>query len=402
MKRFLFYILMFVLTIAVCFAILEFAVARFYYYDAHGIRDYVHDDELGWRLKPGTYHIKAPNRFMKHAITINEYGCRGQEITPERRDGVTRIIILGDSFTYGQINSQDEIFPSKLEDLLNGGGDEPVFEVLNAGVMGYGNAQEWLLMKRLAGSGIIGDVYLVMLFTNDILDNMHLRYADLSENPYQPGYSLDDDGRIFLEHPVRKRHQAAKNPHRETTKRPRRAKLARVIKIRIESFLQTKPDWIRALNRIGFDVEFPRIPGLLNAWYHDDVLERGVPLMKALLHEMQEEAARMDATLLVSLIPSQIQIYSEVYGPMLERTFTGNELIDRFMSDQQRPQRTVQSICDELGIPFLDLYPVLHDNNNRSFYIPREGHFNANGHDIVARSLEGFVRDHISTIEGSQ
>ncbi|UCF05107.1 MAG: hypothetical protein JSV33_14480 [bacterium] len=402
MKRFLFYIFMFGLTVIVCFVILEFAVARFYYFDVHGVKDYVHDDEIGWCLKPGTYHVKAPNRYRKHTVTINEYGFRGTEITPERRDGVTRIIILGDSFTYGQINSQDEIFPSKLEDLLNDGEDEHAFEVLNAGVMGYGNAQEWLLMKRLADSGIIGDIYLVMLFTNDILDNMHLRYADLSENSYQPGYSLDDDGQIVLEHPVRERRPEEKNPSRETTRKPIRARLTRVLKIRIESFLQTKPGWIRGLNRIGFDVEFPRIPGLLNAWYHDDILEMGVPLMKALLHEMRDEATRRDAMLLVSLIPSQIQIYSEVYGPMLERTFTDDELIDRFMSDQQRPQRIVQSMCDELGIPFLDLYPILHGNNDRSFYIPREGHFNANGHDIVARSLAEFIRDHISAIEGSQ
>lgn len=397
MKRIFFYILMFTLTAAFCYAVLEFGFARFYYSNVYLVRDFDYDDEIGWCLKPGTYLIKPPNRFNKHTAYINRYGIRCSDITPEKQEGETRIVILGDSFTYGKVSNEEEIFSSRLEKLLNGGGGGRRFDVLNAGVMGYGTAQEWLLMKRLAEKGIVGDVYVVMFFTNDILDNLRLRNPDLSVNKYQPGYALDGNGRLVLEHPPYHQSVTGTDSASGNAQRPKRTNLLRILEIRIESFLQTKPEIIRALGKIGLDIDFPRLPGLLNAWYHDEVITRGVPLMKALLAEIRDEAERRDAVLLVGLIPSQVQIYSEVYGPMLEKTFTGNELVDRFMSDQQRPQRIMGSICDELGVPFLDLYPILRDNNDKSLYIPREGHFSSGGHEITARSLSTFIMDHVGT-----
>jgi hypothetical protein len=67
-------------------------------------------------------------------------------------------MVLGDSFTFAQVTRTEDLFTLRLEDLLKEQG-EP-YEVTNAGVPGYGNSQEFLLMKSLADDGVMADIYL--------------------------------------------------------------------------------------------------------------------------------------------------------------------------------------------------------------------------------------------------
>ena len=93
---------------------------------------------------------------------------------------------------------ENERLTIQLEDLLREQGE--AYEVVNAGVPGYGNSQELLLMKSLADDGVVGDIYLLMLFTNDILDNLRLGYGDVQEELVRPGFSLNQSGKAELKH----------------------------------------------------------------------------------------------------------------------------------------------------------------------------------------------------------
>src|ERR1700752_4176780 len=70
------------LTLLLTLVILEFSLARFYYSNIDELRQDEFDEELGWRLKPGTYTIKAPQAFFTHHVVINRFGIRGPEIAP--------------------------------------------------------------------------------------------------------------------------------------------------------------------------------------------------------------------------------------------------------------------------------------------------------------------------------
>jgi len=48
-------------------------------------------------------------------------------------------------------------------------------------------------------------------------------------------------------------------------------------------------------------------------------------------------------------------------------------------------------MCRELGIPFLDLLPILNADDHDVLFIPREGHFTKRAHFIVAQSLYSFL-----------
>lgn len=389
-----FYIVMVALTIGFCYLVLEFVVAKFYYSNVYLTTTVAFDERLGWHLRPGTFWTKAPNTFRKHCIYINKYNLRNRDIAEIAGPDTTRIIVLGDSFAFGKAVAEEQIFVRRLEAFLNENSGGTTYEVVNAGVPGYGSAQELLFMRDLAERGVRGDIYLLVMFTNDILDNLRRFYATLEENIPQPGFVLTNGDSLVLKYLPQKKYLSDDQDIPEPTRTLGRTKIGAVLKTRLESFLQTKPRLLGTLNRLGIKVEFPRVPGLMNAWYRDEILETGIPLTKRIIEEIQTEAERLDAKLLVSFIPSQLQVYQRSYGPFLKNTFPDNKQVQEWLEDNTRPQRLIERMCRELDLPFLDLYPALTGNNSRSLYIPREGHLNERGHEIVARELVGFVRSH--------
>jgi lysophospholipase L1-like esterase len=392
MKHVLFYIAMTALTLGFCYIVLEFVVAKFYYSNVYITTTIAFDERLGWRLRPGTYWTKAPNTFGKHRIYINGYNLRNRDIAGTTGPDTTRIIILGDSFVFGKAVAEQQIFVRRLEALLNEDSDGRTYEVVNAGVPGYGTAQELLFMRDLAERGVRGDIYLLVVFTNDILDNLRRFSSTLEENAPQPGFVLTDGDSLVLKYMPQKKYLKEDQDIPEPTRTLGRTKIGAVLKTRMESFLQTKPRLLRTLIRLGINVEFPRVPGLLNAWYRDDILEKGIPLMQRIIGEIRNEADRNGAKLLVGFIPSQLQVYQESYESFLRKTFPDNEQVPEWLEDNTKPQRSIERMCHELDLPFCDLYPALYGNNKSSLYIPRDGHLNARGHKIVARELTGFVR----------
>lgn len=393
-RKIVFSLIMVILVIASCYVILEYVFARFYYSNVYLISDTEFDPVLGWRLKPGTYWAKAPNTFTKHRIDVNSFGLRDEEFPGTAGRKCVRIIILGDSFAYGKASRSERIFPARLEQLLNSAPPHGAYDVINAGVPGFGTAQELLLTKDLAENGITADIYLVIFFTNDILDNLGLMYSNLSENRFQPKFVLDDNG--TLRPPTRPETQSRDWAEDPTAAKPslNRTRAIEVLRLRIESYLQAKPRLIRMLDRLGFTVKFPAMPGILNGWYREEITGSGIPLTRALLASIRDEAAARGGRLLVAMIPSQLQVYPDTYTPLLRQTFPGNELITRWIRDPEKPQRVVSGICDGLGIPFLDLQPILLENNSTNLYIPREGHLNDRGHALVAQALVKFIGEY--------
>lgn len=389
-KIFLFRTITLTFTFAVCFILLEIGYARFYYSNYNKIRDKVYDPEIGWLLKPGQYVVKPPQTFLKHTININQYGLRSRDSDFELTVGKKRIIILGDSFVFGKAVSTEYLFTTLLEDRLNQASSEG-YEVINGGVPGYGNAQQLLFLKRLSSQGITGDIYLLVMFTNDILDNLRLKYHNIALHKYKPGFVLNENGELELKyHPQQKSEKERDHPS-PIRRQENLFKLIEVLQINIESIVQTKPSLIRLAKQLGFDVDLPRRPGLLNGWYRQNIIDTGLPLMKALIGEIKREVESRGARLLISLIPSPLQVYEKSYKPLLVSNFPNDEHIKEFFSDIKRPNRFIKKMCQELDIPFLDLYPILKQYNDQDFYIPREGHLNQKGHALVAEDLMKFI-----------
>lgn len=94
------------------------------------------DAELGW--------IPREN-FRSAEVNIDSRGARGlQEDPPEKPVGTRRIVILGDSFTFGEGVSDADTYPAALERMLEN------VRVVNLGALGYGTDQQFLRLRRSA------------------------------------------------------------------------------------------------------------------------------------------------------------------------------------------------------------------------------------------------------------
>lgn len=370
-----------------CLILVEYVVGYLLYSNVDERVNTEFDAELGWIYIPGTYRIKPDNSLVPHDIKVNEYGLRGGNWLKIDDGNTKRILVLGDSFTFAKVVREEDIYTTQLQNLLNENSDN-THEVLNAGVEGFGNAQQLHLMKRLAQNDITGDLVVLQLFTNDILDNLRLAYREKSESLARPGYILNDQGQLELEH-----HPQDPNRNRNRKKKGSSFHTFQVIRSLIETSIQSHPGIIEALRHVGVQPKMPRIPGLLNGWYDDEVVKQGIPLMKELIRAIRSEVVNQQANLLVMFIPSPLMIYPETYGPILRTTFPDNPDVDKFLSDTAKSQKFIRKICIELGVPYLDMYPVLLENNAEALYFPQDGHLTQDGHSIVAQALADKVRE---------
>lgn len=99
-------------------------------------------------------HEHYPNReavLMGVPVKTNSYGLRDYEYSISKSDHTFRILILGDSMTFGWGTSLEDTYPKALERMLNenlslmnpdSSSNIHRFEVINAGVGNYNTVQE--------------------------------------------------------------------------------------------------------------------------------------------------------------------------------------------------------------------------------------------------------------------
>ena len=95
--------------------------------------------------KAGVVHEHIPGRIahlMGVDVSINSEGLRDREIAYEKQPGVIRILMLGDSLTFGWGVPVEKTFSKRLEKKLNQPGNEKKYEVINAGVGNYNIGME--------------------------------------------------------------------------------------------------------------------------------------------------------------------------------------------------------------------------------------------------------------------
>lgn len=123
------------------------------------------DPERGWRVKPG---------FRSDEVRTNALGARAdREVGLARTPGVRRIVLVGDSFTWGEDVSNPETFAHHLERRLER------TEVVNLGVHGYGTDQQLLHLRGL-GLRLRPDLVVLGLFEENVHRNL-LSFRDYAK-----------------------------------------------------------------------------------------------------------------------------------------------------------------------------------------------------------------------------
>jgi len=88
----------------------------------------IYDSSKGWISKPNLRSVKVYNNKV---LNTNSKGLRGKrEYSYDRDQSIVRIVLLGDSFTFGDEVSDNETYAYYLQNLL------PHVEVINMGMHG--------------------------------------------------------------------------------------------------------------------------------------------------------------------------------------------------------------------------------------------------------------------------
>jgi len=100
-------------------------------------------------------------------VTINSLGFRGPEIRSPKPKGRFRVVVIGDSVTFGWGVGDTETFCAQLEGLLHKSFPYRDVDVINLGVGGYNTRQEVTLIRRNV-SVLEPDMVLVGFYSNDV------------------------------------------------------------------------------------------------------------------------------------------------------------------------------------------------------------------------------------------
>ena len=280
---------------------------------AHSL--HLFDEELGFRLKPG---------YSFHDVRVNSLGFRSTQEFNFKTENKT-IILLGDSMVFGVGISQDYIF----SELLNR--EHSTYRYINAGVIGYDTAQEYLVLKKYIDKIQPAAVILFFEQSNDMLMNVR------GDNFY-PKASIQN-GRLIIQKAI------AENPF---------PFYQRFI---FYQLMNTKMFKGRDLIYLYHKLMFTLFKERSEAWI----------VTKRLLFEIAELCDLNKAQLIIVDIPTQNQLkFPQLYS--------------------RETQKLLQEAAKERGIAYYDL--MVHYPDWQKLFIPRDSHWNIEGH----RFMNEFVK----------
>jgi hypothetical protein len=104
---------------------------------------------------------------------ISSAGLRDKEYVIPKPEDTLRVLVLGDSVTYGTDVPAEVTFPKVLEQEL-----EPKVEVINTGVPGYTAYNEWQYYLS-EGHAFQSDLVVVAFVLNDVVNpRLHINYPE--------------------------------------------------------------------------------------------------------------------------------------------------------------------------------------------------------------------------------
>lgn len=301
------------------------------------------DDVLGLRLRPFARVLVDGPEFSA-TYDINGQGLRDAVTrSGPKPPGVMRILVLGDSFTFGIGNAYDEVWPVVFERLLHEQG-HPV-DVVKAGVPGYDTRTEALYLERIFAD-YEPDVVLVAFVTNDLITNRPLGQSSVE------GTSVDD---------------AAPIPYRAEIDKGSTLHSLILLKRLLMSndFLYTRLYLLT-----------PRREWFARAY--GERMKRQIELTQELFLRIQAYCAKNGAELVVLSLPQQFQVLA---------ASRGEEAVD---VDVDGIDDVFSAFAERHGFTWMAALPHLvesYEESGEDLYFRYDGHMSAAGNAALARFL---------------
>ena len=259
---------------------------------------------------------------------VNSIGIRNAEIEREKTPGRLRIIVIGDSVAWPE-NGFVHLLSEKLGALA---------EVINAAIPGYTVYQERILLER----------YLI-----DYKPDLIIQQYCLNDNLRFLHRFTQKGGMIWTQEAQRALFPEHGDP---LAWLPSGSYLA--VRLRL-----TYTRWTKPRGEFPWEDAFDFVKG----WQDD-----GWAFFREQFGLIRQSADSVGARLTVVMFPFAPQFRSDLLAKDEDYVL--------------KPQRLMKEICDEAGVPLLDMYPVLKDAGGAEL-LPDRIHLSDEGHRITADAL---------------
>jgi hypothetical protein len=307
------------------------------------------DADLGWIQMPN-HEAFFRGRGFNIRVRTNSLGFRDKEYQFSRQAGIKRVIVLGDSFTWGWGVEQEETFCGvAAREMKN-------TEFINLGQAGYGTVQEYLLFKKL-GIKFSPDFTVLAFFVNDVYDNYD------AGSLKKPLFRLEGGNLVLKRRP--KPFKSAINHFLQKN-------------FLLYNFIDYRFAMLKQLTKRFNVIDVPE------DYFYKNYLEKtsaAWDLTDAFLIKLNEETRHR---LLIMYIPDRLQIEKETYHKMLTALNLEEKKIDVL-----HPNKILKRFSEDHGIPFLDLTPFFRKANEKGvpIYFKRDGHLTKEGNELVGQQL---------------
>jgi lysophospholipase L1-like esterase len=329
---------------------------------------YKYDELLGWRNKPGAAGVFSTPEFST-SVTINSKGLRDKEREYKKPAGIKRVIVLGDSFTWGWGVEEKDKFTEILNNKLPSN-----YEVINMGVSGYGTDQELLTLER-EGLKYNPDLVIVAFHPQtDLEDNISaIRYS----YP-KPLFVLSANNTLSLTNvPVPKKEDWLKSwdTGEEIIKNDGfLAKLKNFMSEHSHTYLffsrvvASNPILLKLFQKIGLIEELPT--GTLGYISGYTLKQHDWDLTKALFREIDTVAKNNGARTLIFIVRYK---YTDIRL---------NEALDKITAE-------LVDFGKQNDLMVLDYLPtfIKYTGVREQLYFKHDGHWNADGHRTAAEAI---------------
>jgi len=375
------------------------------------------DPQTGWSLQPG-----AAGRWFNPpfeydvAVAINSQGLRDVERAGyDKPPDTFRILLLGDSYVEGLRVPLEQTFGKTLEAELNASAPAGLrYEVVNAGVSGWGTDQQ-LLWLRSEGVNYQPDLVLLGFFPGNDFQNISeaLEVANMGR-VQKPFFQRTADGLALRYHPF----DPAAVPQ------PPPAGRAEIVPTAAAQRLAGRRAWLSrhsVLYRFTATTLDEAAPGLalrLAGWgwidaplataaaamgpdytpvaygiYHQPLepeWTEAIALAGDLVAALRDETAALGSKLAVVSLPAPEQVNPERWQRIVQR-YTP---MQSSQWDLEQPSRAAQQVAQQVGVPFFDLLPIFQAAaaSSEPLHLRVDGHWTPAGERLAGEATADFLR----------
>lgn len=308
-------------------------------------------------------------RTFEVSFTSSSQRFRGRrEFTVFPRPGITRIAVLGDSYTWGFGANDDETYPARLQQLLGERTRLP-FEVINAGIQGIGAGEEALYYVAHVRTFHPAIVVLTLNSSDSINDLERELFLLNRDGTVSPRQNLAGTRK----HRVFQLVRGAANAFPGYTFLAEHSQLITLLRVATSTVLR------QGLSK-GVAADMPgRNPELLPR-----VETQALPVLAGEISWLNERVKSDGARLVVVWFPAQDAVYL-TNGP--------GDQEDRTIADKMLA--VLRRTCAHEGIPFADFTEAMQERarseRSRLYYEGSDSHPNPLGYGAFAKLVCGLL-----------